>query len=198
MNRYPVWKYTLIVIALLIGVVYTLPNFFPEVPAVQISSSKSGVRIDNGLLGTAEDALKAASIPYRGATYTDLAVRSVDGGPGDLRLMVSLKPEAQTRIQEGAVQQNIQILRNRVNELGVAEPIIQQQGSDRVVVQLPGVQDTARAKDILGRTASLEIRMGNEDAGAFEQARGGQIPLASDLYQDRNGEPLLVRRQVVL
>jgi len=325
MNRYPVWKYTLIVIALLIGVVYTLPNFFPEVPAVQISSSKSGVRIDNGLLGTAEDALKTANIPYRGATldptgikirfddtdlqlkakdalqtklgdnyivalnlisaspqwltaigalpmylgldlrggvhfllqvdmkaaldkaadryttdirsllrdkkvqyggvgregtnvvvrfrdaaerdkansaigaaYTDLAVRSVDGGPGDLRLVVSLKPEAQTRIQEGAVQQNIQILRNRVNELGVAEPIIQQQGSDRVVVQLPGVQDTARAKDILGRTASLEIRMVNEDAGAFEQALAGNVPFGSDLFTDRSGQPVLVKRQVVL
>src|SRR5204862_8217747 len=108
------------------------------------------------------------------------------------------KSEAQKRIQDGAVQQNITLLRNRVNELGVAEPIIQQQGSDRVVVQLPGVQDTARAKDILGRTATLEIRMVNDEPGALDQARGGQIPLGSDLFQDRNGEPLLVRRQVVL
>ena len=91
---------------------------------------------------------------------------------GELRLVAALKPEAQKRIQDGAVQQNITILRNRVNELGVAEPIIQQQGADRVVVQLPGVQDTARAKDILGRTATLEIRMVNEEPGALEQAHG--------------------------
>ena len=86
----------------------------------------------------------------------------------------ALKPEAQKRIQDGAVQQNITILRNRVNELGVAEPIIQQQGADRVVVQLPGVQDTARAKDILGRTATLEIRMVNDEPGALEAALAGQ------------------------
>src|SRR6185369_6609701 len=84
-------------------------------------------------------------------------------------------------------------------ELGVAEPIIQQQGIERVVVQLPGVQDTARAKDILGRTASLEIRMVNEDPGALEQAlSGGQAPFGSDLFQERNGAPVLVKRQVVL
>jgi preprotein translocase subunit SecD len=110
----------------------------------------------------------------------------------------ALKPEAQKRIQDGAVQQNITILRNRVNELGVAEPIVQQQGGDRVVVQLPGVQDTARAKDILGRTASLEIRMVNEDAGALEAAQAGQVPFGSDLFAERGGAPVLVRRQVVL
>ena len=94
----------------------------------------------------------------------------------------SLKPEAQKRIQDGAVQQNITILRNRVNELGVAEPIVQQQGADRVVVQLPGVQDTARAKDILGRTATLEIRMVNDEPGVLEAALAGQPPFGSDLY----------------
>ena len=102
--------------------------------------------------------------------YPDLALRDGDAAAGELRLVAELKPEAQKRIQEGAVQQNIQILRNRVNELGVAEPIIQQQGAERVVVQLPGVQDTARAKDILGRTATLEIRMVNDDPGALEAA----------------------------
>ena len=103
-------------------------------------------------------------------TYPDLLLRETDAGGGELRLVAGLKPEAQKRIQDGAVAQNIQILRNRVNELGVAEPIIQQQGAERVVVQLPGVQDTARAKDILGRTASLEIRMVNDDPGVLEQA----------------------------
>src|SRR5262249_55349274 len=123
--------------------------------------------------------------------YTDLQVREVSGN-GEFRLYSSLKPEAQKRIQDGAVQQNITILRNRVNELGVAEPIIQQQGGDRVVVQLPGVQDTARAKDILGRTASLEIRMVNEDPGAFEGALAGNVPFGSDLFTERNGQQVLV------
>ena len=325
MNRYPLWKYVVIGVAVAIGLFYTLPNFFPEVPAVQVSSSKTGVKIDNALLGTVEESLKAASIPYRGAaldatgvkvrfddpdtqlkakdaiaaklgpnyivalnllsssppwlaaigalpmylgldlrggvhfllqvdmkaalekagdryvtdlrslmrnekiqysgiaregtgvamrfrdeaernkallaidkTYPDLVSRAQEAPGGELRLVAQLKPEAQKRIQDGAVQQNIQILRNRVNELGVAEPIIQQQGAERVVVQLPGVQDTARAKDILGRTATLEVRMVNDDPGAFEQAIAGQVPFGSDLFTERNGEPVLVRRQVVL
>ena len=324
MNRYPLWKYLIIVVALVVGVVFTIPNFFPEVPAVQVSSSKATVKIDNALLGTVEDALKAAAIPYRGAAldatgiklrfddpdtqlkakdalqaklgenyivalnllsatprwltaigalpmylgldlrggvhfllqvdmkaaldkaadryttdirsllrekkvqyagvaregnsvavrfrddaernrarieiekaFPDLAMREADAA-GELRLVGTLKPEAQKRIQDGAVQQNITILRNRVNELGVAEPIVQQQGADRVVVQLPGVQDTARAKDILGRTATLEIRMVNDDAGAIDAALAGQPPLGSDLYTERGGGPILVRRQVVL
>jgi preprotein translocase subunit SecD len=323
-NRYPLWKYILIAVALVVGIVYTVPNFFPEVPAVQVSSSKAAVKIDNALLGTVEDTLKEASIPYRGAildptgikvrfadpdtqlkakdalqaklggnyivalnllsasphwltaigalpmylgldlrggvhfllqvdmkaaldkaadryttdirsllrekkvqyagvareaanvvvrfrdaaerakarveiekAFPDLVLRDADA-PNEFRLVGSLKPEAQKRIQDGAVQQNITILRNRVNELGVAEPIVQQQGGDRVVVQLPGVQDTARAKDILGRTATLEIRMVNDDPGALESALAGQVPLGSDLFTERGGTPVLVRRQVVL
>src|SRR6266540_4282828 len=283
MNRYPLWKYVLIAIALAVGILYTLPNFFPEVPAVQVSTSKATVKIDTSTLATVEDTLKAANIEYRGASldatgvkvrfndpdtqlhakdalvsklgdnyivalnllsasphwlasigalpmylgldlrggvhfllqvdmkaaldkaadryttdirsllrekkvlyagiaregqnvavrfrdagerarafqeidkaFPDLQLREIDAG-SESRLVANLKPEAQKRIQDGAVQQNITILRNGVNELGVAEPIVQQQGADRVVVQLPGVQDTARAKDILGRTASLEI-----------------------------------------
>jgi preprotein translocase subunit SecD len=325
MNRYPPWKYIVIAVALAIGLLFTLSNFFPEVPAVQVSSSKTAVKIDASLLATVEDALKAANIPVRGAeldatgvkvrfadpdtqlsakdvlqqklgdnyivalnllsssprwlasigalpmylgldlrggvhfllqvdmkgaldkaanryttdirslmrekkviyagvvregpnvvlrfregaernrarveiekAFPDLLLREQDAAGGELRLVAGLKPEAQKRIQDGAIQQNITILRNRVNELGVAEPIIQQQGSDRVVVQLPGVQDTARAKDILGRTATLEIRMVNDEPGALDAARNGQAPLGTDLFQDRNGEPLLVRRQVVL
>src|SRR6266446_2296493 len=329
MNRYPLWKYALIAVALVVGIVYTLPNFFAEVPAVQVSTSKSNVKIDASTLQTVEEALKAANVPYRGETvdatgvkvrfadpdtqlkakdvlqaklnpdpnnpnyivalnllsssprwlakigalpmylgldlrggvhfllqvdmkaaldkaadryttdirsllrekkviyagiaregqnvavrfrdagerarayqeisnaFADLQLREVEG-TGESRLVASLKPEAQKRIQDGAVQQNITILRNRVNELGVAEPIVQQQGADRVVVQLPGVQDTARAKDILGRTASLEIRMVNEDPGALEAAIAGQPPFGSDLFTERSGGPVLVRRQVVL
>ncbi len=325
MNRYPLWKYIVIAVALVVGMLYTLPNFFPEVPAVQISSSKSAFKIDNALLGTIEDTLKSANIAYRGTeldsvgikvrfndydtqlrakdllqsklgdnyivalnllsssphwlasigalpmylgldlrggvhfllqvdmkaalnkaadryttdirslmrekkviysgvgregsnvvlrfkdsterskarfeiekAFPDLQVREQDAAGGDLRLVAGLSPPAQTRIQESAVQQNITILRNRVNELGVAEPIIQQAGTDRVVVQLPGVQDTARAKDILGRTATLEIRMVNEDPGALEAAVGGSVPFGSDLLTDRNGQPILVQKQVVL
>jgi preprotein translocase subunit SecD len=130
--------------------------------------------------------------------FPDLLLREIEGSDGELRLAASLKPEAQKKIQDGAVQQNIQILRNRVNELGVAEPIIQQQGSERVVVQLPGVQDTARAKDILGRTASLEIRMVNDEPGAVEAALAGQVPFGSDLFTERGGSQVLVKRQVVL
>ncbi len=325
MNRYPLWKYIVIAIALSIGILYTLPNFFPEVPAVQVSTSKANVKVDTSTLANVEDTLKAANIAYRGASldptgikarfsdrdvqthakdvltaklgdnyivalnlisesprwlasvgalpmylgldlrggvhfllqvdmkaaldkaadryttdirsllrekkvqytgvgregttvvvrfrdeaertkargeignaFPDLLLREVDVAGGELRLIASLKPEAQKRIQDGAVQQNITILRNRVNELGVAEPIIQQQGADRVVVQLPGVQDTARAKDILGRTATLEIRMINEDPGATEQAIAGNVPFGSDLFVERNGVPVLVKRQVVL
>ncbi len=329
MNRYPLWKYVLIAAAILIGVVYTTPNFFPEVPAVQVSTSKSNVKIDTATLQTVEDALKAAHIAYRGEmvdvtgvkvrfadadtqlkakdalqaalnpdpnnpnyivalnllssspswmakigalpmylgldlrggvhfllqvdmpaaldkaadryltdirsllrenkvlysgiaregqtvairfrdgaeraraneeignAFPDLQLQDLDAG-SELRLIASLKPQAQIRIKEGAVQQNITILRNRVNELGVAEPIVQQQGADRVVVQLPGVQDTARAKDILGRTATLEIRMVDEDPTAQQQAVSGQVPLGDDLLADRTGQPVLVKRQVVL
>ncbi|MFO1311654.1 MAG: protein translocase subunit SecD [Burkholderiales bacterium] len=323
MNRYPFWKYAIIAVALAVGILYTLPNFFPEVPAVQVSSAKT--KIDSAVLASVEEALKSAGIPYRGAVldatgikvrladtdtqikakdvlqgklgenfivalnllssspqwlatigalpmylgldlrggvhfllqvdmkaaldkaadrysadirsllrkekiqysgigreggnvvmrfrddvernkarvaieknFADLAFRESDGGGGELRLVASLKPEAQKRIQDGAVAQNIQILRNRVNELGVAEPIIQQQGAERVVVQLPGVQDTARAKDILGRTASLEIRLVNDDPGALEGALAGSVPIGNDLFTERNGQKLLVKRQVVL
>ena len=322
MNRYSLWKYIVIAVALVVGFLYTLPNFFPEVPAVQVSSPRT--KLDVTSLAAVEDALKAANIPIRGIaldatgikvrlsdtdtqlkakdvlqaklgssyivalnllssspqwltaigalpmylgldlrggvhfllqvdmkaaldkaadryttdlrsllrnekisyagvaregtsvvvrfrddaernkarliiekTYTDLLLRETDSG-GELRLVAGLKPEAQKRFQDGAVAQNIQILRNRVNELGVAEPIIQQQGTERVVVQLPGVQDTARAKDLLGRTASLEIRMVNEDAGALEAAVAGNVPLGSDLFTERGGSPVVVKRQVVL
>jgi len=324
MNRYPAWKYILIAIALVVGIFYTLPNFFPEVPAVQVSTSKSSVKIDAGTLQTVEDALKAANVSFDGAlldsngvkvrlpdpdtqlkardvlqqkfgdnyivalnllstsphwlasigalpmylgldlrggvhfllqvdmkaaldkaadryltdvrsllrekkvlysgiaregqnvavrfrdssernkaynevanAFPDLQLNNVDGGT-DFKLVAGLKPEAQKRIQEGAVQQNITILRNRVNELGVAEPIVQQQGADRVVVQLPGVQDTTRAKDIIGRTASLEIRMVDDDPTAQQMALSGQVPLGDEKLTEPSGTPILVKRQVVL
>jgi preprotein translocase subunit SecD len=100
-----------------------------------------------------------------------------------------------------ALKQNLETLHNRVNELGVAEPIIQQQGKDRIVVQLPGVQDTAKAKEIIGRTAILEMRMVDEersDPATIEKAENGQVPPGTELYYDRSGNPLLVKKEVIL
>jgi preprotein translocase subunit SecD len=323
MNRYPLWKYIMIGVILLIALIYTLPNFFGEVPAVQISPVKTTEKVNTALLGRTESALKADNIPYDGAfmdgnsiklrfatpdeqlkardaiqnalgqqytvalnllsaspqwltslhalpMYLGLDLRggvyfllevdmqgALDKGAvriqNDIRsslrsekirytrvskegqavkvgfntrdvrdqaqgklasafpdlvltpwdaadqfgLDATLKPEAQKRIQDFAVQQNIQTLRNRVNELGVAEPVIQQQGPNRVVVQLPGVQDTAKAKEILGRTATLEIRMVDEE-GDINAAANGQVPFGDELYKTREGFPILVKKDVVL
>ena len=335
MNRYPLWVYVTIAVALALGLLYTLPNFFGEAPAVQVSSARATLKVDNAVLGRVEETLKKAGIQPTGV-FLDLAsirvrladtdtqlkakdlidrglnpdpanpsytvalnllpnsprwlsavalpmylgldlrggvhfllqvdmpaalakraesfagdVRSqlrdknvrhagisrevnnkvnnvvirfrdaetrekaraiiveqlpdlqlADAGSGnELRLVASIRPEAQKRTQELALKQNIQTLHNRINELGVAEPVIQQQGSDRVVVQLPGVQDTAKAKEILGRTATLEVRMVDEDnmnAAALAAAQAGQVPFGDEFYVERNGQPLLVRKQVVL
>jgi preprotein translocase subunit SecD len=130
--------------------------------------------------------------------FADLQSREVSNG-SELSLVVSIKPEAARKVQEQALKQNITTLHNRINELGVAEPVIQQQGLDRIVVQLPGVQDTAKAKDILGRTATLEVRMVDEstEARAAEQA-GGMVPFGTERYLERDGRPLIVKKQVVL
>jgi preprotein translocase subunit SecD len=331
-NRYPTWGYALIALAVIAAFLYTLPNFFGESPAVQVSSGKATVKVDAAVMSRVEETLKKASIDYTGAvldqtsvrvrlpdTDTQLKARDIidralnpdpnnptyivalnllpaspnwltamralpmylgldlrggvhfllqvdmqaaitkrleslaadlrtqlreknirhggitregqtvrvrfrdaatrdaaravmldafpdlavtERGDGqDLLLVSSMKPEAVRRTQEYALRQNITTLHNRINELGVAEPVIQQQGVDRVVVQLPGVQDTAKAKDILGRTASLEIRMVAEEhmnPGALEAAARGQPPFGTEYYVERNGQPLLVRRQVVL
>jgi preprotein translocase subunit SecD len=117
---------------------------------------------------------------------------------GDLVLSGTLKPESVRGIQEQALKQNITTLHNRINELGVAEPVIQQQGVDRVVVQLPGVQDTAKAKDIIGRTATLEVRMVDDSAEAQAAAAAGTVPFGTERFADRDGVPVIVKRQVVL
>ena len=327
MNRYPLWKYVLIGIALTIGLFYTLPNFFGEVPAVQISPAKTTAKVDETLLSRVDQALSQANIKpdgifldpasikvrlantdaqlkakdvlqgtlgenyvvalnllsssprwlsrinalpmylgldlrggvhfllqvdmkgaltkaadryaadirttlrgkeirytgisregqnvvvkFRDSQTRDQAVAEIGKQNPDLLLnptqagseywvTAALKPEVQKRIQEFAVQQNITTLRNRVNELGVAEPIVQQAGSDRVVVQLPGVQDTAKAKDILGRTATLEVRMVDEehsDPASLQAAIGGQPPFGDELLYDREGAPHLLKREVIL
>ena len=130
-------------------------------------------------------------------SFPDLTLRESDGGGGEKLLTASLDLPAQNRIQEFALKQNIQTLHNRVNELGVAEPIIQQQGANRIVVQLPGVQDTAKAKEILGRTATLEIRMVDEEH-PVPASKNDPVPFGAELYTERDGVPVLVKKQVVL
>jgi len=132
--------------------------------------------------------------------FSDLTYK-IAGSDKDFNLTASMSVMAQKRIQEFALKQNLQTLHNRINELGVAEPIVQQQGLDRIVVQLPGVQDTAKAKEILGRTATLEIRMVDEeksDMATLQKAQAGQVPFGDELFADREGRPVLVKKSVVL
>ena len=330
MNRYPLWKYAILVVALIVGVIYTLPNLFGEAPAVQVSSARATLKVDESLVVRVQQALgdaglRAEFVLFDGNSVkarfgdTDVQIRAKDaiakalnpdlGDPsyiialnllsrspswltslkalpmslgldlrggvhflmqvdmksaiakkaeslaGDCRLLLRdqnvrhagivregeavvvrfrdqatllagrrvleeelrdlrwtesqdgdqvklsgiLKPELATRVQEAAVKQNITTLHNRVNELGVSEPVIQQQGADRVVVQLPGVQDTAKAKDIIGRTATLEVRMVDESIEAAAAAGGtGPVPFGAERYTERNSRPVIVKRQVIL
>ena len=330
MNRYPLWKYAILVVALLVGLIYTLPNFFGEAPAVQISSGRATIKLDSAfteriesilaaaglkadliqfdgnsvkarfanveLQGKAKDAISRALNPdpadadyivalnllsrspaaltalhampmylgldLRGGVHFLMQVdmksaltKKAEAVAGDIRSMLrdknirhagisrdgnavevrfrdsetmtaarnllveqlpdmewaeasegnelrlrgELKPAAAVQVQQAAIKQNITTLHNRVNELGVAEPVIQQQGSDRVVVQLPGVQDTAKAKDIIGRTATLEVRMVDESAEAAAAAAGsGPVPFGSERFIERGAQPLIVKRQVIL
>ena len=333
MNRYPVWKYAIIVAALLIAALYTLPNFFGEAPAVQVSSSKSTVKIDTTTLARVEQALTAANLKADAITLEGASIKarfndtdtqlkakeaiqkalspaaadgtepafvvalnllsrspawltSLNAHPmylgldlrggvhfmlqvdmqaaltkraeslaGDIRLLLrdknirhsgisrngqtinirfrdsaasasaraviqeqftdlqsvetpdgtdykltaSIKPEAVRRIQDQALKQNIVTLHNRINELGVSEPVIQQQGSDRIVVQLPGVQDTAKAKDILGRTATMEMRLVEDSAEARAAASGtGAVPFGTERFFERNGQAVIVKKQVII
>lgn len=323
MNRYPLWKYLIIAVSLLLGLLYTLPNFFGESPAVQISPLRMATQADTGLLQRVETTLANAGIDndglfleegsikvrfedtdtqikakdllqstlgddymvalnllpnspqwltelgalpmylgldLRGGVHFMLEVdmegavsKTLDRHSNDIRstlrekkisyagverlgdtltvkfrdaesrsqaldelrstyedllfkeeqannrfnLIASIRPEALIQMQDSTVQQNITTLRNRVNELGVAEPIIQKAGADRVIVQLPGVQDTAKAKEILGRTATLEIRMVDEERD-LDAALQGRIPFGTELYEERGSGPILVKKQVLL
>ncbi len=330
MNRYALWKYLVILIAFCVGGLYTLPNFFGEAPAVQVSPARASAKVDTATLGKVEEALKAASLTpsliglennslkarfetteqqlqakdamqqalnpdaanpayvvalnliprtptwlsglnaapmylgldLRGGVHFMLQVdmqsaltKKLDSLGGDLRsalreknlrhngisreketilmgfrdqaaadaaqalmrdqfpdlvstlspqgdevkLSANLKPEAAHKVQDQALKQNITTLHNRINELGVAEPVIQQQGLDRIVVQLPGVQDTAKAKDILGRTATLEIRMVEESSEArLAEVGSGPVPFGAEKYLDRSGQAVIVKKLVVL
>ena len=307
MNRYPLWKYAVILTALVLGTLYTLPNFFGEAPAVQVSSAKATLKVDAATLTQVEAALKTAGLEANRVTLDAGSVKARFDSPevqlrakdalqrtlnpdaanpsyivalnllsrspgwlaglrafpmylgldlrggvhfmlqvdmpaalakraeslgGDLRtalreksirhgglsrngqaielrlrdtttlatakgliaelfpelqtteraegsdilLSATIRPEAARKVQEQALKQNITTLHNRINELGVAEPVIQQQGQDRIVVQLPGVQDTAKAKDILGRTATLELRMVDDGTEALESSALWEVP----------------------
>ena len=330
MNRYPVWKYVILLVALLVGAIYTLPNLFGESPAVQVSSARASVKIDATTLAKVQEALKAANLTpdligiegtsvkarfgntddqlkakdvvqkalvpdandagyvvalnllsrspawltalhafpmylgldLRGGVHFMLQVdmqaaltKKAESLSGDLRtslrdknvrhsgiarngqtievrfrdsdslaagkavvqdqfpdlittdapdgteykLTATIRPEAARRVQDQALKQNITTLHNRINELGVSEPVIQQQGQDRIVVQLPGVQDTAKAKDILGRTATLEVRLVDESTEAGAAAAGaGAVPFGAERYLERSGQPVIVKKQVVL
>jgi preprotein translocase subunit SecD len=331
MNRYPIWKYAIIALAIVVSAIYAAPNLFGEVPAVQVSGARASVKVDTGLRTSLEEALKAANVPvlavdqdenalrfrlndtdaqihardviqakvgpgyvvalnlvansphwlqalgskpmylgldlrggvhfllqvnldaaknklverylgdirsllrekkiyYSGLTregdritarfreaeqraaalkvladsQPDLAIRERDAGSESV-VEMTVKPEVLKKDQEDAIQRNIQTLRNRVNELGVAEPIVQQQGPDRIVVQLAGVQDPGRAKDILGRTATLEVRMVSEEHAngpsidAFMAYKDQPAPFGTDKFPDvEKGVPVLVKKNVII
>lgn len=331
MNRYSIWKYLTIVCALLIGGLYTLPNFFGESPAVQISSAKSGQKLPPDIQTQVETILKSASIVPMASTFEPgnfkirlnssdeqlkakdalqlalnpnsanqsfvIALNLVSRSPawlslfhaspmylgldlrggvhfmlqvdmqaaltkkaesiaGDLRsqlrekslrhsginrvdqsidilfrdtttliatkaliqdqwpdinttekaqgselvLTLNLNADAARKVQQQALKQNITTLHNRINELGVAEPVIQQQGLDRIVVQLPGIQDTAKAKDILGRTATLEIRLVDDSSEArlAELSTSSIVPFGDERFLERTGQAVVVKKQVLL
>ena len=336
MNRYPIWKYLIIGVALLFGLLYTAPNFFGEAPAVQVSSAKATLKIDDATRARVETILGGASIAHNGVFFdansvkvrfrdTDTQLKAKDvldnalnpdkkkpnpeerdepytvalnllsnspkwlaglhalpmylgldlrggvhflyqvdmkaaltkrldaltgdvrtllrdknvrhagiersansvvvkfrdeatrtaargiiadnlnelaladsGDASEPRIVATIKPEAERRVQENALKQNITTFNNRINALGVAEPVIQQQGADRIVVQLPGVQDPAQVKNILGRTASLELRMVCESPEETAAFAGGQVPFGCERYTERGSVPLLVRKQVQL
>jgi len=335
MNRYPLWKYITVLMAFVIGLLYTLPNFYGESPAVQVSSAMSTVRVEPAMLDNIRHILDENKIPYEGVFFEqngptgtvrarfdstdtqlqarDLIERTLNTDPAaprytialnllpaspewmkwlgwfepkpmylgldlrggvhfllqvdmrgaltgrydalasDMRLTLSqqriegsvdrngnsvvgsfatedarnrvlstmrgrqtdltyttredndrfllvgtLSETAVQAVQENALRQNINTLHNRINELGVAEPVIQRQGADRIVVQLPGVQDVAKAKELLGRTATLEIRMVDDSPAAQSALMSNTVPFGLERYDDRSGGPILVRRQVIL
>ena len=319
MNRYPLWKYLLILLTVAIAVIYTLPNLYGVTPAIQISTNRQSIHIDESTEKTVADALQKANITHdgmfiaggslkvrvsdankisardaidnalgegyivaqnqianspewlekigarpmflgldlRGGVHFTMQVdmkaaleKTLDRYAGDARrtlrqqrirtgtirksgnsliipfqdaadiqkvlpelnnmmegaqltsegtqLTITLPETLLAQIRSDAVKQNINTLHNRVNELGTAEPVIQQAGADRIVVQLPGMTDTAKAKDIIGRTATLEVRMVSTDPELTEQAKQGNIPADYELLTDAKGKGYLVSKQVEL
>ena len=161
---------------------------------VSVRAEGGGVRI---LLRNEEDREKTERIIDRDQGLDGLSLRSLPAGE-TFGLQATIREEALLELQQTALKQNITTLRNRVNELGVAEPVIQQQGADRVVVQLPGVQDMAEAKKILGSTATLEYRAVDETNDPFSAAQTGRVPADSRLYTDTNGQPILLKKRLIV
>mgnify|MGYP001823167833 FL=1 len=133
-----------------------------------------------------------------GSEFRDLGVSTRDE-EGDYFVRVFMPPQEERAARKLALEQNITTLRNRVNALGVAEPVIQQQGDRRIVVELPGVQDPGKVKDLLGATATLEYRLVHGDpAQAFDAESTGRVPPGAALYHERNGQPILLKRQIIV
>jgi preprotein translocase subunit SecD len=159
-----------------------------------ISQDADGVSVEFSDAQSRDRALDALSNEYGDR----LTFQASESGDNSYELTGTLSDAAVKETRDFALDQNITTLRNRVNELGVAEPVIQQQGGSRVVVELPGVQDTARAKEILGATATLEFRMVDEQGNPFAAKQSGHAPLGDELYSDRKGNPVLLKRRVML
>jgi preprotein translocase subunit SecD len=157
-----------------------------------ISRDKNNVEIkfrDMASLTKAKDIAQDQLVDYDATVVPDGT---------DFKLVLTPKPSAALKLQDQALKQNITTLHNRINELGVSEPVIAQQGSDRIVVQLPGVQDTAKAKDILGRTATLEMRLVDESQeGLLAEQGQAPVPFGADRFFERNGRPVIVKKQVI-
>jgi preprotein translocase subunit SecD len=160
---------------------------------VTVKESGNGVDVrfkDAETRDRAEEAL--------GAEFRELGISVRDEG-GDYYVRVFMPPNEERSARKLALEQNITTLRNRVNALGVAEPVIQQQGERRIVVELPGVQDPGKVKDLLGATATLEYRLAHGGpAEAFEAESSGRVPPGTALYRERNGQPILLKRQVIV
>ncbi|HUG98608.1 MAG TPA: protein translocase subunit SecD [Gammaproteobacteria bacterium] len=146
-------------------------------------------------LGSEADRTAAARVINDADPLLDVDERRVGE---DFELVVRMTDNQVRERQDLAIEQNTITLRNRVNELGVSEPVVQRQGADRIIVQLPGVQDPAQAERVLGATATLEFRLVDESNSAFEAAERGRAPLGSALYRDRYGQPVLLRREVIV
>ncbi len=158
---------------------------------IRKAASETGVILrfaDESLLDKAVNHLKPINPGYQFADSEE---------NGQFILLVSMSDEKLKATKEDALQQNLSILRNRVNELGVAEPLVQRQGADRIVVELPGVQDTARAKEILGATATLEFHAGDYETD-INDALAGRLPSSSAIYRDRDGRPVVVKKKIIL
>jgi len=160
-----------------------------RIPYTDITRDGQQLRI---VLRNADDLTRAREVLFKG--NPDLTITP---GADGTTLLMQLRPEQIKERQDYAIQQNITTLRNRVNELGVSEPIVQRQGLDRIAVQLPGVQNSAEVKDILGKTATLEFRLVDTANDPVEAERLGRAPLGSKLYRDRNGAPVLLKRDVI-